>query len=337
MSTTPHDTLVKAILGRPEYAAAALRSIVPTALVGALDWSALRQEDAEFVRVEGGTRCSDLLFAVPFLAEGVTSEEPPREALVYVLLEHQSTPDSLMALRLFVYVARLFEKRVLRADAARVPLVVPVVLAHGERPWSEALSLEALYDAPPTLIDALGPLVPRLTYALEDLTPLSDEVLAARVADSVVRLTWTVLRDARTSSDLSAYALHLRDLLRVVRRRDCPAFASLFEYIMRTKEYDQATARAVVAMVQSEAQEEESMVSAYDGLLAESEARGEAKGEARGEAKGRRLTLAKQLQLKFGALSDEVRARLDGADEASLDEFAERILFATTVEGVFGG
>lgn len=98
---------------------------------------------------------------------------------------------------------------------------------------------------------------------------------------------------------------------------------------MRTKEYDQATARAVVAMVQSEAQEEASMVSAYDGLLAES--------EARGEAKGRRLTLAKQLQLKFGPLSDEVRARLDGADEASLDEFAERILFATTVEGVFGG
>ena len=108
MSTTPHDTLIKAILSTPAHSATALRAILPSALSDALNWGALRAEPTEYVRVDGGSRHSDLLFSVPFRGE------PPREALVYVLLEHQSTPDPLMALRLFVYIARLFEERVLR-------------------------------------------------------------------------------------------------------------------------------------------------------------------------------------------------------------------------------
>jgi len=154
MSNTPHDALVKAILGRPEHAATALRVIVPAALREALDWSALQREEASYVRVDGGTRHSDLLFSVPL------RDDTSRNALVYVLLEHQSTSDPLMALRLFVYVARLFEERVLRARVTKVPLVIPIVLAHGEQPWVGSLTLDGLYDAPPALLEALGPLVP---------------------------------------------------------------------------------------------------------------------------------------------------------------------------------
>lgn len=41
------------------------------------------------------------------------------------------------------------------------------------------------------------------------------------------------------------------------------------------------------------------------------------------------------LQLKFGALTDDVRARLEAADEPTLDLWAERILFATTLDAIF--
>ena len=64
-------------------------------------------------------------------------------------------------------------------------------------------------------------------------------------------------------------------------------------------------------------------------------AKSEARGKAEGKAEGRRLTLAKLLQLKFGALSDEVRARLDAADDAALDLWTERVLVATTLEQLF--
>ena len=68
-------------------------------------------------------------------------------------------------------------------------------------------------------------------------------------------------------------------------------------------------------------------MSAYDRIRAE--------GQAEAKAEGRRLALAKQLQLKFGALGDDARARLEAADEVQLDLWAERILFATTLDAMF--
>jgi hypothetical protein len=66
-------------------------------------------------------------------------------------------------------------------------------------------------------------------------------------------------------------------------------------------------------------------VTAYDAIRAD------------GKAEGLRATLAKQVRLKFGVLSDAVRARLDAADQASLDLWLERILFATTLDEMFEG
>ncbi|ENO83736.1 hypothetical protein [Thauera linaloolentis] len=59
-------------------------------------------------------------------------------------------------------------------------------------------------------------------------------------------------------------------------------------------------------------------------------------GLEQGMERGRVATLSRQLQLKFGPLSDNVRERLDKAGEAELDSWTERILFAETLEGVFG-
>lgn len=329
MSNTPHDALIKAILGQPEHAVAALRSIVPAALRDALVWSELRQEQASFTRVDGGTRHSDLLFAVPL--REVDADAPPgsprREALLYLLLEHQSTPDPLMAVRLLVYVARLFEERVLRAGAQRAPVVIPIVLAHGERPWSEAMTLDTLYDGPKALLDALGPLVPRLSYLLEDLTTLSDDAIASKLGSAVIRTTWTVLRDARTTEDLFDYAKRLLVLLAAARRQDRSAFASLFEYLLRTKDANANTARKVAAMMPPETQEY--IVTAYESLIAE--------GVLQGKATAGRSTLAKLLRLKFGELGDEQLSRIEAADAATVDLWTERVLFAATVDDVFRG
>jgi predicted transposase YdaD len=65
-------------------------------------------------------------------------------------------------------------------------------------------------------------------------------------------------------------------------------------------------------------------------------AEGEAKGEAKGRAEGRLHALKKQMILKFGPLSAEHAARLTTTTEQQLDLYLERILFASTLEDVFG-
>ncbi len=67
---------------------------------------------------------------------------------------------------------------------------------------------------------------------------------------------------------------------------------------------------------------------------AEGEAKGRAEGEAKGEAKARVDVLSKLLQLKFGALPDDVADRIRGASIEELDLWVERVLAAESLDDV---
>ncbi|MCZ7684711.1 MAG: DUF4351 domain-containing protein [Sandaracinaceae bacterium] len=72
----------------------------------------------------------------------------------------------------------------------------------------------------------------------------------------------------------------------------------------------------------------------YDRLIEQGRAEGKAEGKAEGEASGRAQLLLKLLQLKFGALPDEVTARVVSASIDELDRWGERVLAATTLNDV---
>jgi hypothetical protein len=59
------------------------------------------------------------------------------------------------------------------------------------------------------------------------------------------------------------------------------------------------------------------------------------KGERIGEKRGEAKMLARQLEVRFGALSEERRRQLEAADADRLLEWSERILTAETIDEVF--
>src|SRR5262245_41080751 len=102
LSTPPqhlHDGLVRHALRHPAAAAVELRAALPAALVERLDWSTLHIEDATFIDPKLRPRHSDILYTVRTKATGTP-------VLIYVLLEHQSTVDRLMAWRFHRYITR---------------------------------------------------------------------------------------------------------------------------------------------------------------------------------------------------------------------------------------
>jgi hypothetical protein len=59
---TPHDTLVKELLGSPGDAAAVLQTVLPSDVGAAIDWTSLQRDDTELrAKHEASTR-TDLLF-----------------------------------------------------------------------------------------------------------------------------------------------------------------------------------------------------------------------------------------------------------------------------------
>ena len=84
--TTPHNNLFRSVFGDTAEASALLRAHLPPAISGQLRWSTLAWQPVGFVDNRLRDSESDRLYAIRRKADGAA-------AWLYVLLEHQSTPD----------------------------------------------------------------------------------------------------------------------------------------------------------------------------------------------------------------------------------------------------
>ena len=108
------------------------RAVLPAGLAGRLDLDRLTRVPASFVDEALKWRYSDLLFTAPL--DG-------RDAFVYLLVEHQSSADPLMAFRMLRYVTRIWDHHLRDHPRAGNPRITAEL-----RPW--AGQLRAVLDQP---------------------------------------------------------------------------------------------------------------------------------------------------------------------------------------------
>jgi predicted transposase/invertase (TIGR01784 family) len=79
---------VQYTFSQTKHAASLLRDNLPTAIAERIDWTSFERLPESFVDEELAWRFTDLLFRAKLSG---------RDAFIYVLIEHQSTSDPLMA------------------------------------------------------------------------------------------------------------------------------------------------------------------------------------------------------------------------------------------------
>ena len=79
-----------------------LLQILDASLADCLDFARARRINRSFIPADLQKQESDLVYVVPL------RDRDRKEVWVYVLLEHQSEPDPLMALRLYLYMGHLW-------------------------------------------------------------------------------------------------------------------------------------------------------------------------------------------------------------------------------------
>lgn len=135
-----HDALVRRVLGDLATAGAWLQARLPEDMVQRLDFATLQLQPGMFVDEELRRSETDVLFRV--------RHKSGRSVFVYVLVEHQSTVDFWLRLRLLRYHARIWEQERMRQPAVHELLpIVSVVLHHGPREWTPSSRFEDLYNA----------------------------------------------------------------------------------------------------------------------------------------------------------------------------------------------
>ena len=166
----PNDKLLKATFSNPVNARAFFQNHLPPKLAQLVDWNSLTLESSTFVDPQFAASESDLLFSLKL-------HQSP--AFLYLLFEHQSSEDPRMALRLLSYILRIWERFAgTHSPPAKLPAILPIVLAQGKRPWKTAPRLEDLLDLPSPLADIVRPWQPMFVYHLLELVRIPYEALS---------------------------------------------------------------------------------------------------------------------------------------------------------------
>ncbi len=202
-----HDKFIRDLMSRKEVVRDFLRNYLDKELVSLLDLSTLEIKKDTFVDQELGEHFSDILYQLKF--------RNGQDAKVYVLIEHKSYSDYLVAFQLLRYMVRIWElelkqqeierkkerkekkqqekkkkkdkkdkkqkKESVQQEKLTLTPILPIVFYHGTQEWKVPLGFHDIFLDLPSL---LAPYVPDFRYFLYDLTTVNDSSPRKRGADS---------------------------------------------------------------------------------------------------------------------------------------------------------
>ncbi|HMA03325.1 MAG TPA: Rpn family recombination-promoting nuclease/putative transposase [Gemmatimonadaceae bacterium] len=314
------------MLGQPEHARGTLRAVVPAALAEALDWQTLTLCPGSFVDAILTPQHTDLLYSVTWHRGG--------EALVYLLFEHQSTlpTEGLMAFRLLRYQDRIWEDwRAKHLKAKTLPMIIPIVMYHGVKPWSEPRSFDDLLDVPPDLRPTVEPHLVRFTYVLYDLSEISDDELReGAMHTALAKLVTMCFKHARTRTDFVNILGHWIDVVREVAEapNGLQALAQVMRYILEVNEHVGSDALQVLLEREIGPQAKDTIVTAGQQLIEQ--------GRKQGIEQGFQQMLLRLLRQRFGDQVDtQVEQRIVTASVEQIETWSRRVLSAPTLAELF--
>ncbi|NNH72336.1 hypothetical protein HLB23_21155 [Nocardia uniformis] len=179
----PHDALFRKILARPADAASELRAVLPEKITAHIEWDTLELQPGSYITQDLRSRYSDLVFRARI---------DNRTAYLTVFIEHQSSPDPLMPLRMLEYVTGFLTQHVHTHRSTTVPAVLALAIHAGPdgRRWSYPTELSELFDLDPATREDLGEYLPRFRILLDDLTVHDVPALRARHLTPPTPLTY---------------------------------------------------------------------------------------------------------------------------------------------------
>jgi predicted transposase YdaD len=174
----PHDMIVRAVLCDVAEATSFLQAYLAEEVSQALNWPTLTLLEGSFVDEDLRGSEADLLFEVEHVSGA-------RSLWVYLLLEHQSTPDRWMRLRLLKYCCRIWEQSFRDQPAQReLRAIVPLVFYQGQQSWSYSSEFADLFA------ESIRhwPGVPHFSHGLIDQSGLQPDEVQGDLKTQIMQL-----------------------------------------------------------------------------------------------------------------------------------------------------
>ncbi len=163
--THPHDAFVRQVMSDLRVAREFFTVHLPEDIKQQIDLNVLQLQPRSHINEVRKEAIVDLLYK--------TKLQDGEEAYLYLIVEHQSSADELMAFRILKYTCNIMEDHLQKTKTKKLPLVYPLVIYHAPRVYPYSTDIKDLVAGPRELIDRyfLKP------FHLIDLGRVSDEEL----------------------------------------------------------------------------------------------------------------------------------------------------------------
>jgi predicted transposase YdaD len=305
----PKDNFNRKWFGDPEAAAPVLQVSAPASLRPLIVPENLTLEPVSFIDKKLRPTQSDLLWS----CRSPDSDGDQVLAYFYILWEHQSSIDRWMVLRIFCYMAQIWERWLAtiqdtkdpdeKRTEKKLPLIFPLVIYQGEADWTAPLSLSELTRG--VIPDDIKPYFPDFKFHLESIKAMPDGELPpglAQLGVSVMKLMW--------DDDFIGWLNRMRDqLLELQKRGEEDKITVLLVYAF--SQIDRTKRREFIEHIYENLNPMTTNgQSIYDSLIEE--------GMEKGMEKGSREAATVILEKLFGEVPESVTHLVERASEATL-------------------
>jgi len=328
------DRGTKWLLESPENVRELIR-IIATDVVEHLDFSRIQHIPTTFVPDNLRKQEADVVFLIPY-----RSGESEREVMLYILIEHQSTPSPSMGFRVLFYMMQIWDRQRREWVDQKVPEsqwrfrpILPVVFYTGSETWPALPSIINLMDVPVEL-ERFAPHHDALFLDLKG-TPPQELIRSAHPFGWVLRVIQkedTSLQEIREALD--AAIDHLETLppeaqnqweklmyylvLLIYHRRQPPEQQTLMQHV-QNKVRIHIRREEVANMGQTAAQ----------ALIQE----GRQEGREIGAIEAKQEVLVELMSLKFGSIPQPVLQRIQTLQDTNqLNQLIRRFVTADSLQ-----
>lgn len=278
LTRIPHDEFFKRNIADLSIAKDFFTAHLPQIILNQIQLDTLHMESTVFIDEELKSRLDDMLYRVKL-------HHHEDEAYLYLLVDHQSTPDPLMAFRLTYYIMQVLDRHVREAKRKKVsPLPLPLI-------WSAVFyNGQDIYDKERCLFKLFGEYEAFAEKLFTEPFNLIDVSLEANVDLRGQRwasvLSWCMRHSSQREflSYIPTLGYLLRDLaIQVGDTR----FKSMVYYIISSLETSASKDTVIKALLKELPSEfMGDVMTLGEQIFHEGEMKGELKGELKGVAIG---------------------------------------------------
>jgi predicted transposase/invertase (TIGR01784 family) len=134
-----HDSFFKNIMTIKEVVLEFFEANLPKQIRDQMDLSTVRSENSDFANSTLGNGTVDLLYSVKW---------NNRTGYISILIEHQSTSDKFMPLRIQKYMLRICDEHHARNPDSKLPPIYPILVYTGKTKYTAPLSFWEMFSEP---------------------------------------------------------------------------------------------------------------------------------------------------------------------------------------------